>query len=126
MDIPENWNGIFETCALDVLKQRKRLGGNFAISGAAILRSHRDAIRSVIKEDLIIINLKLKDKDHYKERLINRHGDKYFQGLIDWLIGVGDVADEISEDEENTFEITADKDMSREDVVAKVLEILSK
>ena len=109
---------------MDVLNQRKRLGGTFAVSGGAITKSHRDSIRSVIKKDLIIIVLKPANNDLYREKLLKKHGDNTSKEIIDWLTKMGDDADDISIHEGNTYEIIVQKNMSDEDVLEKVLDIV--
>ena len=120
----KNWDECFQSAAADVLKQRERLGGNFAVSGSAITRSHRESIRKVIAKELIIIVLKPESKGLYKELLLKKHGEGTSKEILDYLAKVADESEDVAEDEENTFEINISKDMSDEDVVAKVLELV--
>ena len=60
--------------ALDVSRQRKRLGGNFAIAQAVFSRAQRDQIKKDLGPDLVFIVMNL-TKECQSKRVTGRHGD---------------------------------------------------
>ena len=59
-----------------------------------------------------------------KKRLAARHGEK-LEGM-DFLFKLSDEFEPLGEDEENAFNITITDEMTKEDVLNKALEIVSK
>ena len=60
--------------ALDVSRQRKRLGGKFAIAQAVFSRAQRDQIKRDLGSDLIFVVMNLTKECQHK-RVTGRHGD---------------------------------------------------
>ena len=60
--------------ALDVSRQRKRLGGKFAIAQAVFSRAQRDQIKKDLGPDLIFVVMNLTKECQHK-RVTGRHGD---------------------------------------------------
>ena len=105
------------------MSQKQRIGGKWVICQAVFRRRHREAIRRVIGKDLIMINLKL-DTKYQKPRLEKRHGKNLGAPFMNYLLNMSKHMQEISDQEENTFEITVTEEMTEEDVLDKVLKII--
>ena len=114
-----------EDMANDVLKQRKRIGGDWSIAFAVFSRKQRDIIRNILGPDVIFMVLNL-TKDCTKKRLASRHGDsdvadKFTTRLLEFT----KFYEKAGEDEENTFNILIEEDMNADNVIDKVMDIIS-
>ena len=97
------------------------LGGNFSIAQAVFNRRQRDQIKKDLGPDLNFIVLNV-SKECQRKRIINRHGgDSKFATMMEKFY---DLCEPASEDEKNAYNIDITEDMSVEDVVNKVLEIV--
>ena len=113
-----------EDMANDVLKQRKRIGGDWSIAFAVFSRKQRDIIRKILGPDVIFMVLNL-TKDCTKKRLASRHGDsdvadKFTTRLLEFT----KFYEKAGEDEENAFNIMIEEDMNVDNVIDKVMEII--
>ena len=111
----------------DISKERKRMGGDFVVAQAVPSREFRDHIRQHLDSDLIFVVLHMSKEDQ-SDRIKQRHsGHGSGAGkFVDMLAKLHDVYDCGGEDEPNTITITVTKDMSRDDVVKRILESLPK
>ena len=121
-EMNEKMSPMFHEMALDICKQRKRLGGDWAIAQAVFTRAQRDQLRKSIGPDLIFMVLNL-TKECQGKRLANRHaGDEEVGNMFaESLKKFYDLYEPAGEDEENAFNIDITEDMSIEDVVETVL-----
>ena len=122
----KNWEVVEEKCtpmlnqsAYDILKQRKRIGGNWSVDFAVFSRKQRDGLRKILGSDLIFIILNM-TKQCQEKRLIDRHGND--KEIIDLLKMLHTMYEPGENDEENTYNVTITEDMCPEDVVQKILE----
>ena len=74
---------LYNYCT-NISKQRKRLGGNWAIAQAVFSRSQRDFLRKAIGPDLVFIVLNMSTECQFN-RVKKRHGDSLGDGMIDIL-----------------------------------------
>ena len=82
MKVVNEW--MDTTCvdmANDILKQRKRIGGDWSIAFAVFSRKQRNIIRKVLGPDVIFMVLNL-TKDCIKKRLTARHGEGDFADML--------------------------------------------
>ena len=105
----------------EVEKQKKRLGGDFAIAYLVQTRKSRDLCRALCP-DLVFITMTMTEGCQRK-RLEGRFGD---QEIPAFLIRLFEETEPAAEDEENAFNITITEDMSKEDVLNRALEIVGK
>ena len=123
----EKFEPMFEEMGKDIVRQRKRLGGDWAIAMAVFTRVQREFLRKVIGPDLVFIVLQM-TKDCQKKRLLARHGtdDPSTEEFVKVLNDIYDLYDSAEDDEENAYNIMITEDMSIDDVMEKVLEIVNK
>ena len=69
----------------NIVTERPRLGGNFAIAQAIFSRSQRDMLREIVGPDLHFMVLSM-TKETQDKRLKARHGDSVPEGLLDFFI----------------------------------------
>jgi len=105
----------------DIAAQRRRIGGDWVVAHAVPTRAIRDHIRAGLGPDLIFVVLNMTHEDQLK-RVKARHGDTgvgaRFVELATKSYTIYEPADD---DEENAINVMITKDMSREDVVEKIL-----
>ena len=104
--------------AEDIVWQKRRLGGTFAVAHAVATRKSRDYLKQVMGPDLVFIVLNLTRKCA-SARLKGRHGESVGDGLEK----IHSIYQRAGEDEVNAFNVDVDEGMTKEDVMQKVLEI---
>ena len=115
----------FDTLAQPFLKlmcieadvQRKRLGGDFAVAYLVQTRESRDLCRQLCP-NLVFITLTL-TQTCQKKRLEGRFGDREVPPFLSRMFEESEPA---GDEEENAYNITITEDMTREEVLNKVLE----
>ena len=71
----------YKAMAEDITRQKKRLGGSFAVAHAVATVKSRDFIRSHMGPELVFIVLNM-TQECQKERLKQRHGDTVGDAMI--------------------------------------------
>jgi len=109
---------FYKMMAEDILKQKKRLGGTFAVAHAVATRGSRDYLRKLMGPDLVFVVINM-TRECQKERLKERHGES----VGDLMEKMFNLYEPAGEDEENAFNVTVDTGMSRQDVLKQVRDI---
>ena len=109
---------LYKSMCLDIAKEQRRIGGNWAVAQAVPTRALRDHIRSQMGKNLIFIVLHTSKEDQMS-RLRARHGDD--ETLLKQLANIFDAFEPAGDGEPNTIHIEVTKDMSRDNVVEKVI-----
>ena len=112
---------FYSAMCADVTKEQKRIGGDWAVAQAVPTRAFRDHIRTQLGPNLIFVVLHMTKEDQL-ERIKNRHGDD--QAFIDMMSRLYDLYEPAAEDEPNSIHLLITKDMTREDVVEKILRMV--
>ena len=97
--------------------QRERLGGDFAVAYLVQTRESRDLCRALCP-DLVFITMTMTEACQRK-RLKGRFGD---QEIPPFLIRLFEESEPAGDDEENAYNIMITEEMTRKDVLNKVLE----
>ena len=63
---------FYEHMALDIKREKERIGGDFAIATFIPTREARDHLRKILGPDLIIVNLDMSQEER-RERVLIRH-----------------------------------------------------
>ena len=122
--------GTFDSIAQPFLKlmcrevdrQKKRLGGDLSVAYLVESRKSRDLCREACP-DIVFITLTLTPECREK-RLRLRHGEQY--EVFKDIMKIFDGFEPAGDDEERAHNITVTEDMTKEDVLNKALEIISK
>ena len=101
----------------EVEVQRNRLGGDFAVAYLVQTRASRDLCRALCP-NLTFITMTMTE-DCQRKRLEGRFGE---QEIPNFLIRLFEESEPAGDDEENAYNIMITEDMSRKDVLNKVLE----
>jgi len=116
-DMSKTAKPYYKAMADDIARQKKRLGGTFAVAHAVATRSSRDDLRKWMGPELIFVVLNM-TKDCQLERLQGRHGDS----AGDVLTTMHALYEPAGEDEENSVNVTIEKGMSKDEVMNTVLD----
>ena len=122
MDI-EKVKPFFQQTALDVVKHKKRLGGNFVVAQAVPNRFLRDYMKEVVGSDVLFVTLHL-TKETNAKRVESRHsgGDAAVKkGIIDFLNQMYDRYEDAQPGEENCITVNIGPEDSREHVMNNIL-----
>ena len=116
---------FYDEMAKDLIKQRKRIGGDWAIAQAVFSRNQREFIREKVGSSLVFIVLNL-TKECQLHRIKSRHGDSLGDAFFNTMAKYAELCEPAGEDEPNTFNINITGNMSKEDVVKEILKIANK
>ena len=122
MSVVDEGKPMFELLAKDIDIQRKRIGGNFVVAYALNSQELREYIREILP-DVIFITLSM-SRESQKKRILARHGENE-ENLVKILTGLYDIYELPGENEKNTFNVDITEDMTPNDVVKKVQDILN-
>ena len=119
--LDETFQDMLPLLTEHVKQQRKRLGGDWSLAHALFSRAQREQAVELLDGDVVFIVLNMTQECQSK-RLAQRHGDT---GLnLDFLDKMFKLYEPAGEDEKNAFNVTVTEDMSQEDVIEKVQEIV--
>ena len=78
----EEMNEYYRVMALDIAKQKERIGGDWAVASILVSKEVRSFLRSVLGPELVILCLTMSDSER-RERILQRHaGDA---NSADWM-----------------------------------------
>jgi len=113
---------LYTIMANDIAKERKRMGGDWAVAQAVPTRVLRDHIRTKLGPDLLFVVLHMTKED--QEKWIRaRHGEAS-EGMNDYLSKAYDIYEPAAEDEPNTLGIRVTPEMTPDDVVNIIIKYL--
>ena len=122
----ENVKPFFQSLAENIVKHKKRLGGNFAVAQAVPTRNFRDVVKKVFGPQGIFVTIRL-SKDTNVKRVEARHagGDEEMKkSVIEFLNGIYDQYEDAQPGEENCVTVHVEPEDSREDVMNKILKLV--
>jgi len=106
----------------DIIFERKRIGGNFAIAAVAFTRELRKHIRSILGPELIFVILSMDTEEVRKRILARHHGEEQ---AAEFMEPINKLCEPIGDDEENAVSVTVTTDMTRDDVMNKILDLVN-
>ena len=114
---------LYTAMANDIIRQKKRLGGDFAIAHAVATRASRDYIRNCLGDDVVFVVLNLTAECQTK-RIKGRHGDQ-MEGESGNVFGdMFKIYEPAQDDEPNAYNVTVDDGDTPDGVVKKVLNLI--
>jgi len=117
----EKADTFFTYMCKDITREQKRIGGDFAIVHAVPTREFRDLIRSQLGENLIFAVLHM-SRDDQLARVKARHGEEF--EALQSFDKMYDMFEPAADDEPNAIHVLVTKEMTRDDVVEKILRLL--
>ena len=112
-------NLFYYLMSMDILKERKRVGGNWIVAYAAAKRADRDVIRKVCGKDLIFVVLDI-SLDLVIERLKGRG-----QGEAE-LAKAHSFYEPVEKDEPNTIPFEMKRGATREENANAIFDLINK
>ena len=109
---------MYEEMAKDILKEKKRIGGDWVVAQAVPSKALRDEISQILGKDVIHVTLNL-SKEAQKKRLADRHGDSD-SGIGDYFQLWHDIYELVDEKKENGFTVEVTTEMGPDDVVQAI------
>ena len=106
----------------NVKSEKKRIGGNFVIAQAVPTRKIRDFIRNILGDSLLFVVLNMNREDQL-ERIKKRNGEEV-EGAIEAMTKSHKLFELAADNEENAINYQITKDLSRDDVVKKILGLI--
>lgn len=108
---------FYTAMATDILNEKKRIGGNWAVAHMILQREVRDHLRDILGPKLVFICLTMSQEDR-RERVRSRHDGA--EGAVKIMDTFEMLMEPGAEDEPNTVNLTVTADMSKDDVVEAV------
>ena len=96
-----------------------------AVAQAIYSRKQRDSMRKILGPECTFIVLNM-SRECQKKRVTERHGEDANEDFMNMLIKFAAMYEPAGEDEENAYNVEITEDMSREDVIQKILDIVDK
>ena len=118
----QNVKEFSKEMALNVLKHKNRLGGNFAVAFALPTRVLRESCKEVLGDQLIFVCLRL-TKEANAKRIATRHADsdeETLKGLMEYLNGIYDLYEDTQEDETNCVTVHIGPEDDKEAVMKNI------
>ena len=122
--IADKLQPLINNMSKDIIKQRQRLGCNMAVAQAIYSRKQREALFKIIGADLIFIVLNL-TTDCIKKRLEERHGGTVNDTIMSMLLKIAAMCEPAGADEKNAYNVYITEDMTPDDVIEKIQEIVN-
>ena len=116
---------FYELMSEYLVKERKRLGGNWAIAHAIFSRTQREFLRQKIGPELVFIVMNM-SADCQRKRIEGRHGKAIDKEFLEILCKYAEMCEPAGDDEENAYNLDITEDMTKDDVMEKVYEIIQK
>ena len=114
----QKFYGFYSFLCKDIEREQKRIGGDWVVSQAVASRRMRDHIRTRLGDNLIFVILDMSKEDQLS-RIKARHGNA--EKVVNFLSKSCDFFERGGEDEPRTINVLITKDMTRDDVVEKIL-----
>ena len=95
-----------------------------AVAQAIYSRKQRETLFKIVGPDLVFVVLNL-TKNCIKKRLEERHGDTLDDKLMGMLINFADMCEPAGADEKNAYNVYITEDMTPDDVIEKIQEIVN-
>jgi len=109
----------YSLMAEDIGKEKKRIGGDFAIAHVLLTADFRALMRELLGPDLIIIVLTMSSADR-RQRIVERHhGDEHSADVLDQC---EKIMEGVKENEPNTIEMNVGSSMTKDEVVAEIMQ----
>ena len=114
----EKFCGLYSFLCKDIEREQKRIGGDWVVAQAVPTRTLRNHIRTRLGDNLIFVVLDM-SKENQLSRITTRHGNS--EKVVSFLSKCYEFFEGAGEDEPRTINVAITKDMTRDDVVKKIL-----
>ena len=108
--------------AKDVASEKQKIGGDWAVAQAIPTRKIRDVIKKECNATFIVLTM---SKKYQKQRLSGRHSKDFHPKLVNFLAALHKSYESVQPDEKDAYEVFITPEMSADDVVDKVLDLIN-
>ena len=125
VELMKTW---YSEMAKDILKEKNKFGGSWAVAQAVPSREFRETIRKVLGDQCIFVILNLSEETNAK-RLDGRHADmdeETKKGILTMMQAMYKLYEPAGEDEDNAVNVEIGPEMDKAAVAKAVLEKVSK
>jgi len=109
----------YSLMAEDIAKEKKRIGGDFAIAHVLLTVDFRALMRKLLGPDLIIIVLTMSSEDRWQRLIERQPGVEPSTEVLDQF---EKIMEEVENNEQNTIEIRVESAMTKDGVVAEIMQ----
>ena len=113
---------LYQAMTDDIKKQKKRLGGDFAIAHAVATRVSRDFIRGELGDEVVFVVLNLTSECQVN-RIKGRHGEE-MEGGVEMMGEMFKLYEEAEGDEPNAVNVIIEEKDTPQLVLEKVLKAI--
>ena len=113
---------LYQAMTDDIKKQKKRLGGDFAIAHAVATRVSRDFIREELGDEVVFVVLNLTSECQVN-RIKGRHGEE-LEGGVEMMGEMFKLYEEAEGDEPNAVNVIIEEKDTPQLVLEKVLKAI--
>ena len=113
---------LYQAMTDDIKKQKKRLGGDFAIAHAVATRVSRDFIRGELGDEVVFVVLNLTSECQVN-RIKGRHGEE-MEGGVEMMGEMFKLYEEAGGDEPNAVNVIIEEKDTPQLVLEKVLKAI--
>ena len=117
---------FYTLLAEDIVRHKKRLGGNFAVAQAVPTREFRDCMKGVFGPQAIFITIRL-SKETNAKRVEARHADgdeEMKKKVLEFLNGIYDQYEDAQPGEENCITVHVGPEDGKAEVMNKILKLV--
>jgi len=115
---------FYSAMCKDIVKERKRMGGDWVVAQAVPFRSLRDMMKQQLGPDLVFIVLNMSKEDQ-EMRVKMRHGeDENAEELTKKMTKMFSVYEPVADDEKNAINVHVTKEMTRQEVAQNIHKLI--
>lgn len=125
LDVVNAW---YTEMAKDILREKNKIGGSWAVAQAVPKQSMRDIIRKVLGDQCVFVILSLSAETNAK-RINTRHADMdeaSKESLQEWMNNMYQLYELAGADEENAVNVEIGPDMDKYQVAQAILQKVQK
>ena len=121
----------YEEMAKDILKEKNKIGGTWAVAQAVPTKTMRDKIRNILGDQCIFVTLNLTAETNIKRVVERRHGGDSLdparkQKIEDMLSKMNNIFEIAQPDEDNAVNVDIAPEMNRNEVAKEILSKVQK
>ena len=114
---------VISIMAKQIMTQKERLGGDFAVAFAVVTRESREFLRRILGPQLVFVVLNL-TKECQTKRILARHPGEDQKMFQDVLMNMFDSYEPAGDDDTNAYNVTINEDMTPDQVMQSVLDTI--
>ena len=111
---------FFKLMSKDIAKEKKKIGGDWVVAFAVPTRKLRDVIKEECNATFVVLTI---SEETQQQRLSKRHPKN--EKVVKHLTKIHNCYESVQPDEKDAYEVIITPDMEQDDVVQKVIDLIS-